>query len=267
MGKKIIVLVCYVLFCAHFSAQILSLSGHYEGMNLFVSNPIKADGYGYCIDKVLVNGNILPASIQSDYFEIDLSIFNLKKGEEIFVELEHGDGCLPSFVNPEVLLPFSTFELITLTANADGGISWSTKNESGKLTYSVEQFKWNRWVGAAEVLGMGQKTTNQYFIDIIPTSGENKIRVSQTDNTGKTRSSRIISFTSKVKAVTMSPVKVKSKLFFYSDNLPVKTKYELYDAFGNLLKKGYADFVDCSDLLSGIYNVNYDNKSEKIIKY
>lgn len=61
------------------SSQILSVSGYYEGMNLFVSNPIKNDGYGYCIHKVLVNGNVLPASIQTDYFEIDLTLFSLKE--------------------------------------------------------------------------------------------------------------------------------------------------------------------------------------------
>ena len=248
-------------------AQSLSLSGNYEGMNLFVSNPIKGDGYGYCIDKVLVNGNILPASIQTEYFEVDLSLFNLKKGDEVFVELEHGEGCVPSFVNPEALLPFSTFEIISLAANDLGKITWSTKNESGKLAYAVEQFKWGRWVPAAEVLGKGLKTNNLYSIDIIPTSGVNKIRVSQTDNTGNTRSSKTVSFTSKISSVTISPLKVKSNIYFKSKNVASKTKYEIYDAFGNLLKKGYADFVDCSDLLSGIYNVNYDNKTDKIIKY
>jgi len=248
-------------------AQILSLSGHYEGMNLFVSNPIKSDGYGYCIDKVLVNGNILPASIQTEHFEIDLSLFQLKKGDEVFVELEHGEGCTPSFVNPEVLLPFSTFEITAISATSDGKISWSTKNESGKLAFEIEQFKWNRWVVAAEVLGKGQKTTNAYSLEIIPCSGENKIRVSQTDNTGNTRSSKTITFTSKLKAVSLSPVKVKSTVYFKAEQIAVKTKYEVYDAFGNLLKKGFADHIDCADLLSGIYLVNYDNKMEKIIKY
>ena len=70
--------------------QVLSVSGYYQGLNLFISNPIKSDGYGYCVQKVLVNGNVLPASIQSDYFEINLSLFDLKKGDEIFVELDHG---------------------------------------------------------------------------------------------------------------------------------------------------------------------------------
>ena len=264
---KIFLIVLLVITVGSNHAQILSLSGHYEGMNLFVSNPIKSDGYGYCIDKVLVNGNILPASIQTEHFEIDLRLFQLKKGDEVFVELEHGEGCTPSFVNPEVLLPFSTFEITAISATSDGKITWSTKNESGKLAFDVEQYKWNRWVAAAEVQGKGQKTTNSYSIDIIPTSGVNKIRVSQTDNTGTKRSSKSISFTSKVKSVALSPVKVKTAVYFKAEEVPTKTKYEVYDAFGNLLKKGFSDHVDCSDLLSGIYLVNYDNKTEKIIKY
>jgi hypothetical protein len=267
MNKSIILAFAVVFNSLLDNAQIFSIGGHYEGMNIFVSNPIKADGYGYCVDRVLVNGNILPASIQSDYFEINLKLFNLKKGEEVFIELEHGEGCTPSFVNPEVLLPFSTFEMLTFSANSDGRVTWSTKNESGKLSFAIEQFKWNRWVEAAEVLGKGQRTTNEYSINIIPTSGTNTIRITQTDNSGKKRSSRNISFKSRLGPVNMSPVKVKTKLYFKSGTTSAKTKYEVYDAFGNLLKKGYADFVDCSDLLSGIYNVNYDNKSEKIIKY
>ena len=148
MNKSIILAFAVAFNSFLDNAQIFSIGGHYEGMNIFVSNPIKADGYGYCVDRVLVNGNILPASIQSDYFEINLKLFNLKKGEEVFIELEHGEGCTPSFVNPEVLLPFSTFEMLTFSANSDGRVTWSTKNESGKLSFVIEQFKWNRWVEA-----------------------------------------------------------------------------------------------------------------------
>ncbi len=249
------------------SGQILSVSGYYEGMNLFVSNPIKNDGYGYCIHKVLVNGIVLPASIQTDYFEIDMSLFNIKKGEEVFIELEHGEGCLPTFLNPEVLLPYSTFELISIQANNAGKISWSTKNESGKLTFLVEQYKWNRWVLAAEVLGKGLKNTNQYTIDILPTSGYNKVRVAQVDNTGQKRASKSVGFTSTIKSIKKTPSKVKSNLYFKAESELTKTKFEIYDAYGNLLKKGYDHTINCTDLLNGIYNINYDNKSEKFIKY
>lgn len=264
---RIILLFLFFAFSVNCLGQILSVSGYYEGMNLFVSNPVKNDGYGYCINKVLVNGNVLPASIQTDYFEIDLTLFNLKKGDEVFIELEHGEGCTPSFVNPEVLLPFSTFEVVSISANSQGKISWTTKNESGKLTYLVEQFKWDRWVVAAEVLGKGAKTTNQYSIDILPTSGYNKVRVAQVDNTGQKRHSKTVGFTSTKKSVKKTPSKVKSNLYFKTDGVLVKTKFELYDAFGNLLKKGYGHTIDCTELLNGIYNINYDNKSEKFIKY
>ena len=131
--------------------QVLSLGGYYQGLNLFISNPIKSDGYGYCVQKVLVNGNVLPASIQSDYFEINLSLFDLKKGDEIFVELDHGAECLPRFVNPEVLLPLSTFIINGLNAASNGKVTWVASNESGKLNFIVEQFKWGRWVSAGEV--------------------------------------------------------------------------------------------------------------------
>ena len=251
--------VTVIFTCMHsaFFAQILSVSGYYEGMNLFVSNPIKSDGYGYCINKVIVNGNVLPASIQTDHFEIDLSIFNLKKGDEVFIDLEHGEGCTPSFVNPEVLLPFSTFEILSISANTSGKVSWSTKNESGKLTFLVEQYKWDRWVTAAEVQGKGLKSTNTYSIEIIPTSGYNKVRVAQIDNTGQKRYSKSVGFTSTLKPIKKSPSKVKSNLYFKAEGSLTKTKYELYDAFGNLLKKGYDHTISCADLLNGIYNINY----------
>ena len=83
----------------------LSIDGYYQGMNLYVSNPYQSDGFGFCVSKVLVNGNILPATIQNEHFQIDLSLFGLAKGEELFVELEHYEGCTPRFLNPEILLP------------------------------------------------------------------------------------------------------------------------------------------------------------------
>lgn len=252
---------------SHGQDQVLSVSGYYQGLNLFISNPIKADGYGYCVQKVLVNGNVLPASIQSDYFEINLALFDLKKGDEIFVELDHGAECLPRFVNPEVLLPLSTFMTTSLTATAAGKVTWVTSNESGKLNFIVEQFKWGRWVSAGEVQGKGSRTANTYSLSIIPTSGKNKIRISQTDNTGQTRSSQAIYFQSNVPAVVKTPAKVKSLLYFKSNGAATKTKFELYDPYGNLLIKGYDSQINCSSLLNGVYYINFDNKSEKIIKY
>jgi hypothetical protein len=38
------------------------------------------------------------------------------------------------------------------------------------------------------------------------------------------------------------------------------------DAYGNILKSGKASKVDCRKLLNGLYYLNFDNKTEKIIK-
>ena len=91
--------------------KLLSTEGQYQGDKLFIKNPKQMDGFGYCIIKVTVNGDVLPASIQSPNFEVDFSLFDLEIGDDVFVVIEHFDGCTPRFLNPKILLPESTFNL------------------------------------------------------------------------------------------------------------------------------------------------------------
>ena len=267
MVRRLILCFLIPITVGYSQSSNLSIDGYYQGLNLYVSNPYQSDGFGFCISKVLVNGNVLPATIQNEHFQIDLSLFGLTKGEEIFVELEHYAGCTPRFINPEVLLPNSTFVLVSLAAAANGSISWSTKSEAGRLPFHVEQYKWGRWVSAGEIQGNGSPALNQYRLDIIPHSGYNKVRIVQIDNTQKKRVSKEVGFNSSVKKVIKTPAKVKDFIYFSSAAKPVKTKFELYDAFGNLLKKGFDSQIDCKQLLNGIYFINFDNSSEKFIKY
>lgn len=259
-------LICSVTFAYSQSAN-LSIDGYYQGLNLYVSNPYQSDGFGFCVSKVLVNGDVLPASIQNEHFQIDLSLFGLTKGDELFVELEHYEGCTPRFLNPEVLLPNSTFVLVSLAANSAGTITWSTKNEAGRLPFHVEQFKWGKWVDAGEIQGNGTVGINQYRIDITPHSGYNKVRIVQIDNTQKKRTSTEVGFNSLISKVIKTPAKVKDFIYFSSNSKSVRTKYELHDAFGNLIKRGFDNQIDCKQLLNGIYFINFDNSSEKFIKY
>ena len=59
---------------------MLSIEGTYLGKNLLVGNPPQADGFGFCVNKVSVNGEVLPATIQKTNFEIDFLLFNIKLG-------------------------------------------------------------------------------------------------------------------------------------------------------------------------------------------
>jgi hypothetical protein len=42
--------------------------------------------------------------------------------------------------------------------------------------------------------------------------------------------------------------------------------YEIYDSYGNIVKKGTTKRVEVGNLQKGIYYLNYDNKSDKFIK-
>jgi hypothetical protein len=264
----------FVLFTSCFLAlttviaqdKQFSIEGSFQGKNLFVRNPHQSDGFGFCVSKVLVNGEILPASIQNSNFEIDFSLFEIKKGEKVFVVLSHADGCEPEFINAEVLLPKSTFECVAIAAEKNGLVNWQTKAENGSLDFIIEQYRWGRWVEAGQVKGNGTNQLNKYTFQLSPHSGLNKVRVSQIDNTGEKRSSKEVSFQSTSSKVKMAPVKVTDYLYFKANGKSVKTKFEVYDAFGNLLKLGFNEKVDCQNLVNGVYFVNFDNTTEKFIK-
>jgi len=264
--RLLFLLLIFSSLISNAQVELLSLEGTYQEKNLIVNNPPMADGFGFCISKVLVNGEILPAVIQTSHFEIDFKLFHLKKGDDVFVVLEHAVGCEPRFLNPSILLPKSTFVCTQINTTKEGELTWTTNNEQAILDFSIEQFKWGRWVEVGQVKGKGSKGANHYQFQLTPHSGKNTVRVSQTDSSGKPRFSKSTSFISATPEVGFSPTKVHTTLTFKAKGQVVKTKYEIYDAYGNLLKTGFGNTVDCRNIVSGVYFINYDNKTGKFIK-
>lgn len=268
MMLKNTTLLLAILLLGGYSAQArLYLEGLYQGKNLFVQNPEDEDGFGFCVTRATVNGDPINDGLSSSAFEIDFANFQLKIGDPVEIVLEHGDGCKPKVLNPEVLLPKSTFVIEDISCSPDGSLTWSTTGESGKLPYVVEQFRWNKWVSIGEVDGTGTSGSNNYTFNVSPHSGENKVRVVQTDHTGKKHASQPVTFTNtSIEEPAFSPKNVKKVIKFTAGGKPVETKYEIYDAYGNIVKKGVASEVDCTNLKKGAYYINYDNKNDKFIK-
>lgn len=264
MIQKIIITGCLTTILALPVFSNISVEGHYQGKNLIVQSPESEDGFGYCINRVTVNGTPASASVHSSAFMIDMAEFDIKIGDPVLVVVEHEDGCNPKLLNPEVLLPKSTFEVGEMSCSPDGVLTWTTTGESGKLTYQIEQFRWNKWVVIGEVAGVGTEGLNKYTFNITPHSGENKIRISQTDNTGKKRNSQEISFTCE-SCPEPEMEQTGDAIEFKKDGKPVKTKYEIFDSYGNIVKKGMNSKVVCENMKKGVYHVNYDNKYERII--
>jgi hypothetical protein len=257
---------CLVLFSSFIANATLSIEGTYQGKNLYVQNPENEDGFGFCVSKVTVNGDVMPGGTGTSAFEIDFSLFNIAIGEPLFIVIEHSESCKPKILNPEVLLPRSTFVISSMNVNSEGKISWTTTGEKGKLPFFVEQYRWDKWVQIGEIQGKGTSGTNSYELIIAPHSGENTLRVVQIDHTDEKRASKEVKFKSTVPLVQKSPVIVKTSIQFTSNGKPVETKYEIFDAYGNIVKKGTGTSVDCENLLKGAYYINFDNKTEKFFR-
>ena len=245
---------------------VIILEGNYQGKNLYVQNPFGSGGVGFCVTEVFVNGNITTDEVNSSAFEIDFKSHKLQIGEKVEIKIKHKEDCKPKVLNPEVLKPKSTFEVITMTIDKDGTLKWSTKSETGKLAFAVEQFRWNKWVKVGEVDGVGTPVTNNYSFKIAAHSGKNQVRVRQTDYSGQPRLSKPVDFMSDASEVTFAPVKVSTTISFVAADKPTETMYEIYDQYGNVVKRGFGSSIDATNLTKGGYFLNYDNKMAEFIK-
>lgn len=261
-----ITLLLTVLFLNLYAFGALSVEGTYQGKNLYVQNPMDDEGFGYCATKVTVNGDVMPGGTNMRAFEIDFSQFNIEIGEPVFIVIEHHDGCKPKIMNPEVLLPRSTFTVKAMNITQDGNLTWTTEGEQGKLPFIIEQYRWNKWVAVGEVQGKGGGSENSYEFKITPHSGENTVRIVQIDHSGTKRASKEIKFKSNTPVITKTPAKVKDEIKFLANGEPIETRYEIHDAYGNIVKKGVGSSVNCSNLLKGVYYISFDNSNEKFIK-
>ena len=261
--KKVLILIQALLSitCIATAGNII-IEGNYQGKNIYVQNPFAGTGVGFCVQKVEVNGQVTTDEINSSAFEIDFNNYQFKIGDKITVKITHKDDCKPKVLNPEVLKPKSTFDVISMKLEGDGTLKWNTKNETGKLPFVIEQYRWNKWVKAGEIEGKGIGDNNEYIFKI-PTlhTGENQIRVKQVDYTSQPRISKPVKFVSTKTEITYNPVKVTKDITFSDETL-----YEIYDQYGNVVKKGFGKMVDCGNLAKGVYYLNYDNKTAEFIK-
>lgn len=249
-----------ISMCQAFAGSIV-LEGRYQQRNIYIVNPTAAAGVGFCVYEVTVNGEITSDEINSQAFEVDLSIYGLKLGDPVTVVLKYKDGCEPKVLNPGALEPQPTFECTSINLSASGLLTWETTGEVGKLPYLVQQFKWNKWVNIGEVPGNGTSVKNSYQFQVNLTSGLNKCRVVQKSYEGNLRKSPTAEVSSTIPSVTFVLNKKTKALEFSSE-----TNYELYNIYGQIIKRGFGKSADVTALGKGEYYLSYDNKVEKFIK-
>lgn len=259
-----LLLICFLYTSPRVVAQAnerIVLSGVYQGNDIYVQNPFSGQGVSFCVFEVRVNNEVTSDEVNSSAFVIDMEVMGIEVGQEVEVVISHKKGCEPRVLNPEVLNPRSTFEIKDISVSDSGILKWTTTGESGELPFIVEQFKWNKWVRVGEVPGVGKPGEHQYQFQLEPHSGVNVVRVRQTDYRDESRTSPEVEFHGSAEAVSFSPEKTKDEIRFTR-----KTNYEIFDEYGNLVKRGYDNTVDVTDLEKGEYYVNYDRSFGETFK-
>lgn len=266
MKKILFAIFSLFVSTSGFAIGVIVLEGNYQGKNLYVQNPFSGSGVGYCVQEVRVNGNVTTDEWLSSAFEIDFRNLQLKIGDKVEIKITHKDDCKPKVLNSEVLKPKSTFEIVSMSVDKDLIFKWSTKGETGKLSYVIQQFRWNKWVPIGEVEGNGTPDVNNYSFKVAPHSGKNQFRVKQIDYSGQPRISKAVDFVSSSPEVTFGPVKASKEITFFAGSTPVETMFEIFDQYGNNVKRGFASSVDVSNLPKGVYYLNWDSKMGDFIK-
>lgn len=229
--------------------------GVYIGTNLFIYNP--APDKGECIFAIKVNGKTVPFAVKSA-IEVDLTGF--QPNEALEIRVIHELGCQPKLLNPKALTSSLDFQF-NYTAISETAFTWYTHGETKGSRYFVEVFRNNFWKVEKAIASRGQEEEQSYNAEIAHLPGKNKYRIKYLDNTtGKVHYSREMEYLSEKKVAWHSFPKITEIEF--SEPLT----YEIRDSKDQLITKGTADRVDCSQLVEGSYFVIYQNRTARFDK-
>lgn len=241
-------------------AQTLKVEGIYNHQRLYVQNPFTEEGQA-CTDSVTVNGKLLVVKNEASAYEINLEACNLELNDSVTIKIHHKSDCKVKILNQDVFPPLNgriKFENVELS---DEKIISANIKGSGRLFYHVQQYRWNKWISVSEseMIDLPQEVEADLSGTIH--SGENKFRIVVTQKpSGKRYYSKAVYWNAQKEHPDYSYDREKQELVFSQT-----TQYEIYDAWGNIVKKGVDEWVDLHDLKPGPYYVNYDNQTGKFL--
>jgi len=251
-------LLSLILFVTGAKAGILTVSGVYQGKNLYVQNPFTGNMKDFCTNDVFVNDVKVMTNIQSSAYEIDLS--NLKLNDPVTVKITHKDDCKPKILNPQVIRASSNFQFSSFNIDPES-ITWATKGEKPRGKFFVEHFINNSWVTVKEVSGKESGMLNNYEIKAAHHSKLNKYRIKYLESDGQVFYSQVIEFNSDLPAISWYPKRITDKIY-----LSREADFEVLDAYGNVVRKGVGKEINMADLSAGVYYLNVDNTTNKVLK-
>lgn len=233
-------------------------SGLYNGKNLYVQNPLTAEGKGYCAQAVYVNGSLLMDAPQSSAFVVNLN--HIPPQTHVTIAIVHAGGCVPKLINPQVLLEASNFGFLAVSVDS-AQLYWRTQAEKESGKFFAEKYQNGAWQTVQVLPARGKKSENTYAVGVRMHSGENKFRVKYLQQDGQVYYSREVRFASDKEPVSFSPTRVSDKIY-----LSAPTDYIIINAEGRVLMKGFGKEILLAHLSSGLYYLRIENRKEKFFK-
>lgn len=247
-----------IVVAAGAQGGILTISGIYQGKNLYVQNPFDNASAKFCTNEVYVNDVKITGNWQASAFEVELS--NLKLNDPVTVKITHRDDCKPKILNPQVIRASSSFAFNSFTVEKSS-IVWSTKGERPKGKFFLEHFLNSSWVIEEEITGKGSGILNNYDVASSHHSGLNKYRVKYLEVDGQVFYSKVFEFMSDLPPIDIYPKRVTDVI-----TLSREADYEVLDGLGNMVRKGTGKTIDLGGASEGVYYVLTDNNTFKIYK-
>ena len=171
-------------------------------------------------------------------------------------------------------------ELLSFKAehnNQHVSIRWQTVSEINHSFFRIEKsddlINWHEIYQEESKGGDSYTLKNYSYIDNNPYSEENYYRLMQVDNDGSTSFSpvRTVVLDNRTDAISYFPNPASDQIVLKSDK-GIHSKIQVVDMLGKVLDKKLINSnlhevqLDVSDLTTGVYFIQYDNKSYKFYK-
>lgn len=235
-----------------------TVTGEYQGRNVYVQNPLSDDQVNFCTQEVYLNQKLIIHNPKTSAFVIDLS--DLKIGDPVFIKIVFLEGCTPKIINPQVIRTKSKFRFGSTSADAIS-INWMTSGELPNGIFSVEHYVQKKWMTVKKVQGKGSFTNNQYVLKPDHHTGNNKYRIKYQQSDGKIFFSKVFEYFYDVEPVSFYPTLVEDKI-----TLSRTTDFEIRDSYDQEILKGRSREIYLASLKSGVYYLYVDNRKEKFVK-
>ena len=263
INHGILVLLCIASNAFAQDAKIMRyyLSGEYQGKNVFAQARDRNSLEQECLFKITLNGTDISSMIEKYALEIDFTQMDIALGDTVVLMFEHSTSCWIDVLNPEVIRRYSTYDLVSMKIGPDTILRWSANYETGYHDYRVRQFRWNKWVDVGNVpVTPGRSGSYEFSVADFVHSGENKFKVDRSEPPG-CRYLSSVKFRGEGENTPVVKYALnddQTKVLF-----TIRTRYEIYDSYGNIVKTGRGTSIDISNLKRGIYYLNYDREMDK----